>query len=90
MRLSVSSRMSERCEGRVMNTYSDKAIDERIIDGARRVKAEYLEMPGLKLTRHQAARLCGLDSRVCDAVLAALVRDRFLVCTRSDAFVRQD
>ena len=47
-------------------------------------------MPGLKLTRHQAARLCGLDSRVCDAVLAALVRDRFLVCTRSDAFVRQD
>lgn len=73
-----------------MNTYSDDAIDESVLDAARRVKAEYLEMPGLKLTRNQAARLCGLDRRVCDAVLASLVRDRFLTCTRSDAFVRVD
>lgn len=72
-----------------MNMYYDDAIDEGVLDAARRVKAEYLEMPGLKLTRIQAARLCGLDRQVCDAVLAALVRDRFLTCTRSDAFVRQ-
>ena len=71
-----------------MNTFHNDAMDETVLDAARRVKAEYLEMPGLKLTRHQAARLCGLDRRVCDAVLATLVRDRFLTCTGSEAFVR--
>jgi hypothetical protein len=59
-------------------------------DAVRRVKAEYLEMPGLKLTRREAARLWGLDDGICEAVLAVLVRDRFLTCTRTDAFIRQD
>ena len=63
--------------------------EDPLIAAVRRVKAEYLEMPGLKLTRSQAARLWGLDRRVCDAVLATLVHDRFLTCTRTDAFVRQ-
>jgi len=38
-----------------------------------RVRAEYLEMPGLKLTAPQARRLWGLDCATCDAALAALV-----------------
>jgi hypothetical protein len=59
-------------------------------DALRRAKAEYLEMPGLKLTRHQAARLWASDVSLCDAVLSALVRDRFLTVTSSASFVRSE
>jgi hypothetical protein len=44
----------------------------------RRIRAEYLEMPGLRLTRAQAGRLWGLDGPTCDAVLDRLTKDRFL------------
>jgi hypothetical protein len=53
-----------------------------------RAKAEFLEMPGLKLTAQQARRLWAVDARLCDAVLAALVESRFLVKTRDAAFTR--
>ena len=43
-----------------------------------RIKMEYLEMPGLALTGHQARRLWNLESSLCDAVLSALVAERFL------------
>jgi hypothetical protein len=62
--------------------------DPPFAEALARVKAEYVEMPGLRLTRVQAARLWALDSRVCEAVLPALVEARFLVCTRGAAFVR--
>ena len=39
----------------------------------RRVRAEFLEMPGLRLTVAQAARLCGIERALCQAVLDALV-----------------
>ena len=56
----------------------------------RRVRAEFLEMPGLRLTLHQAARLWHLDQHTCRDVLLALVHERFLLCTRSGAFVRAE
>jgi hypothetical protein len=59
-------------------------------DVLRRVRGEYLEMPGLRLTPQQARRLWRLDERACDAVLGALVRDRFLARTRDGAFVLHD
>ena len=43
-----------------------------------RIRAEYLEMPGLKLTMPQARRLWGLDDVTCDTALAALVNAKFL------------
>ena len=49
----------------------------------RRVRAEYLEMPGLRLTLEQAQRLCGLERALCMMVLDALVDDKFL-CMKSD------
>jgi hypothetical protein len=55
-----------------------------------RVRAEFLEMPGLRLTRAQARRLWALDETLCDAILAALVEARFLVHSDSVAFVRAD
>lgn len=54
----------------------------------RRVRGEFLEMPGLRLTPAQAQRLWGLDRESCDALLGALVDTRFLDRTRDGAFVR--
>ena len=59
-------------------------------DVVRRIRGEFLEMPGLRLTAQQARRLWLLDERSCEAVLAALVQARFLVRTRDGAFVLHD
>jgi len=48
-----------------------------------RIRAEYLEMPGLRLTLDQAQRLLGLERSVCKMLLDALVDERFL-CVRSN------
>jgi hypothetical protein len=49
----------------------------------RRVRGEYLEMPGLRLTQKQAQRLWGLDSTACTQVLDALTEAHFL-CRKAD------
>lgn len=56
----------------------------------RRVRGEYIEMPGLRLTSAQAQRLWGLDRASCDALLGALVDSKFLFRTRDGAFVRTE
>jgi hypothetical protein len=55
-----------------------------------RIRGEYLEMPGLRLTPGQTQRLWGLDRPTCDALLAALVEASFLRSTPDGAFVRAD
>lgn len=64
--------------------------DETFTAALRRAKAEFLEMPGLRLTLAQAQRLWALDRTLCDAVLAALVETRFLVQSRNASFIRAD
>ena len=59
-------------------------------DVLQRVRGEYREMPGLRLTKAQAQRLWGLDRKVCDALLEALVDAKFLFRTRDGAFMRSD
>ena len=54
----------------------------------RRIRAEYLEMPGLRLTAPQAQRLFGLEAETCDAVLATLLDARFLTRTHAGLFAR--
>ena len=54
----------------------------------RRVKGEFLEMPGLRLTEPQARRLWGLDAGSCAALLGALVDANFLFQTGDGAFMR--
>ena len=46
-----------------------------------RLRAEFLEMPGLRLTRHQVARLTGVDVKTATAELSALVDVGFLRLT---------
>jgi hypothetical protein len=43
-----------------------------------RIRAEFLEMPGLRLTPEQVARLCGIERTLCQSVLDALVASNFL------------
>jgi hypothetical protein len=49
----------------------------------KRIRAEYLEMPGLRLTLEQARRLCGVERALCQRVLDLLVDEKFL-CVKSD------
>jgi hypothetical protein len=53
-----------------------------------RIRAEYLEMPGLTLKAEQVQRLCGVDRTVCDAALEALVESGFLSMRPDGAFGR--
>jgi Fic family protein len=53
-----------------------------------RIRGEYLEMPGLRLTVPQALRLWGLPQDVCEYALARLVEEGFLRRTADGAFVR--
>ena len=53
-----------------------------------RIRAEYLEMPGLRLTLEQAQRLCGVERALCKMVLDALVAEKFLHVKADGAFAR--
>ena len=64
--------------------------DTHITDWLQLIRAEYLEIPGLCLTKPQVQRLWGLDPVTSEALLAALVDIRFLRRTRQDAYVRAD
>jgi hypothetical protein len=52
------------------------------------IRAEYLELPGLHLTKKQVERLWGLDALTCEALLDALVDARFLRRTKAGAYMR--
>jgi hypothetical protein len=53
-----------------------------------RIRSEYLEMPGLRLTASQAQRLWCLDPETCDSLLSELVEDKFLKRSRSGEYLR--
>ena len=54
------------------------------------IRAEYLEVPGLRLTKTQVERLWGLDALTCEAMLAALVDAGFLRRNHTGAYIRVD
>ena len=53
-----------------------------------RVRDQYRETPGLKLTKLQATQLFGVAPSVCAAVLRALVMENFLSRAGDGVFVR--
>ena len=67
-------------------------VDMQLIGDAllTRMRGEYREMPGLKLTARQARRLWGLDAPVCDTLLHELVEMGFLRRSPDGSFVRAD
>jgi hypothetical protein len=53
-----------------------------------RVRAEFLEMPGLLLTPAQASRLWALDRGTSERILDGLASSGFLARTREGAHLR--
>jgi len=51
------------------------------------VRAEYLEMPGLRLTKPQVQRLWNLDPQMCETVVSDLVSMGFLRHTPDGGYV---
>jgi hypothetical protein len=43
-----------------------------------RIRAEFMEMPGLRLTMDEVQRLCGVEPTVCKVILDSLVDAKFL------------
>jgi hypothetical protein len=54
-----------------------------------RVRGEFLEMPGMRLTFEQAWRLLGMEPALCERVLTALVIAEFLARTPDGAYIRR-
>jgi hypothetical protein len=52
-----------------------------------RIRGEYREMPGLRLTFAQACRLWQLDADICREILARLVGERFLQQTEGGFYI---
>jgi hypothetical protein len=56
----------------------------------RRVRAEFAEMPGLRLTLAQASRLLGVERDACQVVIEALIASSFLRWTTAGTVARAD
>jgi hypothetical protein len=52
-----------------------------------RLRAEYREMPGMRLRFEQVQRLCGIEQPLCKLALEALVEARFLRLGSDGAYV---
>jgi len=53
-----------------------------------RLRSEFVEMPGLWLTREPTQCLCGVERAVCQSVLDALVHAKFLCVTSDGSYAR--
>jgi hypothetical protein len=53
-----------------------------------RVRAEFIEMPGVRLTLPQASRLWGFEPPACRDVIDVLIRSAFLRWTAAGAVAR--
>ena len=58
-------------------------------DLIQRVRGEFREMPGLRLTFAQACRLWQLDPATCGVVLQRLTRDGVLLRTRQGHYIAE-
>ena len=73
----------------MLQTIPRAAAESPSFPSLTRIRAEYLEMPGLALTLVQAARLWGCESAVVEPLLRALVDDGFLWRTGNGQYVRR-
>jgi hypothetical protein len=68
-----------RCAEVIMRTCDDVLT---------RLRAEFMEMPGLRLTPEQVQRLCGIERTVCETILHLLVDEKFLYRTPDGQYAR--
>ncbi len=55
-----------------------------------RIRGEFREMPGLRLTLDQACRLWQVDAQTCEMLLGQLVGEGFLCTTNSGFYVASE
>jgi hypothetical protein len=82
--LTMNSSMQSQAVGPRVAPSSELSSSETV-----RIRAEYVEMPGLSLTAPQAARLWGLGTLRSAQVLSMLVEDGFLLCDRRGLYRRR-
>jgi hypothetical protein len=63
---------------------------EKFTDWVRLIQSEYVEMPGLHLSKRQAQRLWNLDRDSAEVIFDALESAHFLKRTANDTYVRAD
>ena len=68
--------MATQLCGQNATVYVFKSSPEKALE--RRIRGEYGEMPGLRLTVDQASRLWSLDRATCAHLLDGLITERFL------------
>ena len=66
----------------------DGRFDDAITGLLHRVRSEFLEMPGLRLTPAQAARLWAVDRSTSDRILDGLTLAGFLFRNEEGAYLR--
>jgi len=64
-------------------------LDKDVEQWVDRIRAEYVEMPGLALTKRQMQRLWLLDPSICDAIVDSLVSAQFLYQTPDQTYMRR-
>lgn len=77
----MTGTIHEPCTVIMGPTFAEEAL-------VKRVRGEYREMPGMRLTVDQAMRLWMLDRKTCSHVLASLVAARFLVRDDNGRYMR--
>jgi hypothetical protein len=80
----VTDMITQRTVDRLPLSNQSRAIATLL----QRIRSEYREMPGLKLTEAQARRLWNLDDPTCRLVLSTLQDERFLKRTPRGTYVR--
>ena len=71
-----------------MNAVAVTSPRRRGPDLRARVRSEFIEMPGLRLTAAQAQRLWNLSQDECETILATLIEEKVLKRTVDGAFIR--
>jgi hypothetical protein len=64
------------------------AVMTMIEDVLNHLRAEYLEMPGLRLKIDQVQRLCGIERTICQLALDSLLESNFLCLKPNGAYAR--
>jgi hypothetical protein len=84
----MSSFNGQRLMTAVEASFGEDPHDEGITRLLHRVRSEFLEMPGLRLTPAQAARLWAVDRRTSQQILEGLTVAGFLFRNREGAYLR--
>jgi hypothetical protein len=86
------STMSISFRGEIMTAVQARIAEHHLDDGIasllHRIRSEFNEMPGLRLTPAQAARLWGMERHTSERILDGLALAGFLLKNKEGAYVR--